>query len=487
MEPNAPLVNSLSGSELSLPWCNELSKWIGEFHLRCFFDRFQNKPWLGIVSSHDKRSGFASMHWQAALRSAVLLAKRQDWIVVCAKETPYFEAVERCCLRLNVPFIALATDGGVADSDVSDSTVKRARDCVTIAALSDSRSSSENSNPLQGIPFHDRAVIALSHRVFAVHVKPKGKIERALAYRLTQSTYPPASVYIALSEAKRGKRPVRIRHTPTSVDGNLSESALQSGSANANKTPSAGSSELLLGSGAIGWIASNEHAKKTGNSWHEPHLSAGCSSRSLNSIVVPTVSVHGFQIASEQYLVHCTRARKGPWPDQSLDQFHDEILQSPWSTDPHPLDTLYRILQQCKLISGTNLRRSPEATVCFSNSNVVELLKRREFQSHLARWDWEPYGIMFDREWLASIGAQPVRYVNKSESDSIDKSELPFCQFMAGGSSQRDWSDEREWRILGDLRLVHIPFDKAFVFVPTRNEAQFLCRISRWPIIYMDS
>jgi hypothetical protein len=45
-----------------------------------------------------------------------------------------------------------------------------------------------------------------------------------------------------------------------------------------------------------------------------------------------------------------------------------------------------------------------------------------------------------------------------------------------------DWSIEREWRYLGELDLRGLPGEAAFLFVPTRAEAESLAAVSPWPI-----
>ena len=107
----------------------------------------------------------------------------------------------------------------------------------------------------------------------------------------------------------------------------------------------------------------------------------------------------------------------------------------------------------------------------------------RKFQTHLARWDWEPYGIMIDREWLESQGAKKVSYIDLATAKQTSDEALTYCQVMSDDAGSRDWRTEREWRIAGDVRLSRVPFSKALLFVPTLAEARLLQPISRWPIV----
>ncbi len=106
----------------------------------------------------------------------------------------------------------------------------------------------------------------------------------------------------------------------------------------------------------------------------------------------------------------------------------------------------------------------------------------RRFQSHVARWDWEPYGIMIDRDWLESNGARQVTYIDRATAKQASEEELGFCQVISNESGSQDWRNEQEWRIAGDVRLSQVPFSKAIVFVPTMADARAIQSLSRWPI-----
>jgi len=158
-------------------------------------------------------------------------------------------------------------------------------------------------------------------------------------------------------------------------------------------------------------------------------------------------------------------------------------MQSPWETQPTVLETLQKILMQQRLIATNNFRRGNIDTVCFSSNEITELLSMRKFQSHLARWDWEPYGIMIERAWLESNGAKQVSYIDRANATQMSKDALAFCQVVSSDSNSTDWRTENEWRIAGDVRLSKLPFSKAIVFVPTYSEAKAIQPISRWPIV----
>lgn len=107
----------------------------------------------------------------------------------------------------------------------------------------------------------------------------------------------------------------------------------------------------------------------------------------------------------------------------------------------------------------------------------------RRFQSHVARWDWEPYGIMIDRDWLERNGAKQVDYIDRARAKEMSDEALAFSQVVSSESGTTDWRNEQEWRIAGDVRLSQVPFSKAIVFVPTLADARAVQPFSRWPIV----
>jgi hypothetical protein len=187
-----------------------------------------------------------------------------------------------------------------------------------------------------------------------------------------------------------------------------------------------------------------------------------------------------------RYLVHCTRARDGAWPDQSMADYFDEAIRLEWHRPSEPVESLARILTGQRLIATNHLRRGTLRTVCFSGRRLSELLAMRRFQSHLARWDWEPYGMAIRCDRLVSLGAQRVEYLSESSRKRLTADQSAFSQPLPERDGDRDWRDEQEWRVLGDVRLHRLGCEHAFVFVPSIRDARLLAPLSRWPIVVLD-
>ena len=186
------------------------------------------------------------------------------------------------------------------------------------------------------------------------------------------------------------------------------------------------------------------------------------------------------------YLVHCTRAIDGPWPDQDRDDYLDELLFGGSVTLRTPLTTLMRIVAKQVLLATGRAIRGRFPVVCFTGVSLSELPVLRTFRPHRGRWDFEPYGIAIRRDWLLARGTRAVVYGDDSVWENMDETKRPFFQRRFSGASQGiDWSIEQEWRHVGGLDLLDLPTDAAFVFVPTPAAATALCTFSRWPVLVL--
>jgi hypothetical protein len=193
------------------------------------------------------------------------------------------------------------------------------------------------------------------------------------------------------------------------------------------------------------------------------------------------------------YLTHCTRGRDGPWPGQSTEQYWDELLWDHPDADHGPLETLRRIIRSRRLIGSGQGIRGGAKVVCWTEIPFQELARFRVYRPHRVRWDFCPYGICVDRQWLVDRGARPVIYAPSSHWDDLSEGDRPFFQALSTRQAghptdpthtSMDWRREREWRTLGDLALDDLPADLGFVFVPSAEEAASLRSASPWPVRY---
>ncbi|MEM8735779.1 MAG: hypothetical protein AAGG44_16235, partial [Planctomycetota bacterium] len=182
------------------------------------------------------------------------------------------------------------------------------------------------------------------------------------------------------------------------------------------------------------------------------------------------------------FLTHCTRGSLQLAPDESKGNTQLRNWLEGYQQSFSPLDMLCRIANQKLLLGSNKTKRTQYRSVSLSACRLPELLARRTFRSHLGRWDWEPYGVIIRRANLESMGANPVRYGDEDEFQRLPDETKSF--FQPRGKS-RQWEQEQEWRLLGDLPLTTIPPDNMFLFCATKTQAIKLASQFPWTILYL--
>ena len=84
-------------------------------------------------------------------------------------------------------------------------------------------------------------------------------------------------------------------------------------------------------------------------------------------------------------------------------------------------------------------------------------------------------------------GAKPVTYGDEATWQALSDEERPYFQKVGDQENSIDWRVEQEWRLLGDLDLSKVSHDQAIVFVPSREQAQQLAAISKWPVVVLET
>ena len=251
------------------------------------------------------------------------------------------------------------------------------------------------------------------------------------------------------------------------------------------KTTSKSVETSLLEKGASGWWLYDSKSELDSLNSIDSRVTADADVKLTNPGSNEPVILELDEVASDQFVLHWTRRRVGPWPDQTQTSFLDDLIFRNSRRQHGELSSLCRILASQKILGSSNLTRDPRSVVCFSDIRLEELKERRVFRSHLSRWDFEPYGLAIDRDLLRDLGARPVIYGNEPTWNSLSPSDRPFFQPETSASEKIDWKLEREWRIVGDLRLDLIPHDQALVFVASEAEANIIADLCHWPIVVM--
>ncbi|MEM7457192.1 MAG: hypothetical protein AAF456_22815 [Planctomycetota bacterium] len=192
------------------------------------------------------------------------------------------------------------------------------------------------------------------------------------------------------------------------------------------------------------------------------------------------------EIAPLRLLAHWTRRCAGRWPDQTQNAYLDDLLFGAHRANHSALSSLCRILASDRLLGSNDLTRSRQPVVSFTSVPLSEFAEHRRFRNHLARWDFEPFGIAFDRNWLQSLGAREVIYGRDDQFESLPDSDRPFFQ-LATGRNKEDWTAEKEWRLIGNLDLKLPGPTDAVVFVPDLESARTVSTLSRWPVVVLST
>ena len=371
--------------------------------------------------------------WFDALRTlAIQLLERSDFLV-SAERTTANPFVQRIGKLFDIPVVSFTPFPDKFDllNLGSASTSEQPQPCFF-------QPLNENEISL------DRLLIQISAEVRAFSVRQNGNIYQAIQGRLNDLPNP--NVHLLLDQQLTKKR------TQTE----------------------------LLTRGATGWWL-----------YQTPNNQLTTNSLPTNNPPTPKPPTQVLtlgQLDAKQYLLHWTRRRVGPWPDQNETQYLDDLIFQTDRRQHDELAALARILASRKILASRDLTRSPQPVVCFSNLPLTELTQYTTFRPHLSRWDFLPLGLAIDRQWLQKhFQARPVTYGDQQQWHHLPEPDRPFFQLNQSQKSKIDWQIEQEWRIVGDLDLNRLPQYAAIVFVPDTEAANLLATLSRWPIVVLDS
>jgi len=181
----------------------------------------------------------------------------------------------------------------------------------------------------------------------------------------------------------------------------------------------------------------------------------------------------------EDYLIHWTRSCVGPWPGESHAEHFSRLMKGQQETEG--LDTLKRILKEGVIRASTRLVRGGYPVVPFTENPPQDLPGLMRWRSGLRRWTFEPYGIALSKARLVESGARPVIYGEIADFERLPQEERPFFQLAKSGVG--DWTQEMEWRILGDLNLEAFETQELALLLPSQQEAISMSKTCPWRVI----
>ncbi|MDP6554159.1 MAG: hypothetical protein QGG71_05800 [Pirellulaceae bacterium] len=413
---------------------------------------------VGLVSSHLGHNLNQSQDWFRVFRTACAKADGRREVIVTAATTTTHEFARRAAELFDLRLLLIRPPG--KNKDCRSWLDALARQPWSATRCYEAHVSPMLDEDLKGIsrelvssPLADRVLMAMSDRLLLFHLRHRGKLLPLIKRRLADLAWRPQSVYVALG--------------PELVSQKIAAE--------------------LLAAGAVGWVVlgglSDKRINPQTNDQSVASLDASNISESSRIISLPTA-------VDWPYLTHCTRAAHRAWPDQAQDDFLDDLIFSSEIVDHSALAALRRILIQQQILATSSAIRGGATLVSFTSVQLADVPKLRTFRVHRGRWDFEPYGICIRREHLQQLGTRPVTYGDHADWDRLGASDRPFFQRHFSQNAKTgvstEWSQEREWRILGNVDLSPVDDDSALVFVPTVEEARTLLPHCRWPIVVLD-
>ncbi len=269
----------------------------------------------------------------------------------------------------------------------------------------------------------DQGIITIADRIDALHVRRGGRVEACLKKRLQPT-----------SQCSVSRCAVRVGVTAA---------------------PASAASNLIK-AGAVGWYLTE--AIDGGDSVDKLTRNFGMHQHEVDNKRVLVASkalglctTRNWLNEPGQWLVHCTRGSKGPWPGETPTEYRDAILtQGRRVANRTALDALCRIIHSGEIMSSAIVSSRQYPVVCWSAVPLLQLLRQRCFRSHVQRWDYEPYGIAVRLEAIRELGGRPVIYGRSGEAGKLPVGER-FRHQAAGKSI--DWRKEKEWRLACSLSL----------------------------------
>ncbi len=450
-------------------WGASIDDWIGP---RFYFSTSRNlstaQQYFSLTSSQIGRHGNKQPNWPAFVDAALQFSHRDHLRPLIVPGTSLSDATMQFSDRAELDSLTIECDTRrTVEEWLSDLLSKLEAACETdsletFAASLASRLLispplvAPHESAISVLPLQDRFAIAIADRVFAIHVRRGGTISQLLSARLADHRFPTASVFVA--------------------------SLLE---------PSTPLHEFQqwLDRGAVGWLL-----PKPPQQFYSAFACSTATSESphVQSLVLPLRAIYNPSRNSLRglqqdwpYLAHCTRGNAGPLPEESMERYIDRVWSRGSVPESNAFATLAQILEQQRVAGNTRMTRSESRCVSFSAVPLAELLSRRQFRSHLGRWDWEPYGVLVRRDALESLGARPVIYGDEVDFKQLNEDDQDFFQPRYTKTTRKleDWSIEQEWRLRGDLNFRDLPIESVLIFAASRSQADQIARHVPWPVL----
>lgn len=397
-------------------------------------------PLGGIASIHSSRRRTdleKQTVWFDHLRTALVAVRRRGLSLLTSEKTTCHKFVKRGAQLMGIPLFVLKLAKRQSLDQWSDEILTQCPNESTISI------SPEISNSQLAEPPIDYFSMMFSNCVFVIAAKKNGNTHSS-AREALQSPDRDKIIFVA----------------------------------NANDLVDATVLGELSRLGAVNWclLGQNAEVKKA----VEPREAAN---ESETSRVIPLNEWN----ESSEFVFHCTRQRRGAWPDQSELELVDQLLASE-AERRSACDVLMRITSMQKLIASNDLNRAKTRVVCFTARSLEDVKSMRVFRSHLSKWDFEPFGVGIRKSVVLELGGREVQYGTDESYAQLAADDRPFFQPAVGKSKSSapiDWTKESEWRVLGDINLGQLSMNDVILFVSDVQSARRLQSVWDGAIVLM--
>lgn len=127
------------------------------------------------------------------------------------------------------------------------------------------------------------------------------------------------------------------------------------------------------------------------------------------------------------------------------DDLSNKLIHFTKGTVEEATISIYSILHQKKLISGSGNIMGDFKCICFTESPIAKFSYVLS-NSGVFEFPYAPLGIMVDKIWLFKQGGRPVIYQPDSEYDLLNDSQK-YRHKTYDPEKNIDFTWEREWRI----------------------------------------
>jgi hypothetical protein len=176
------------------------------------------------------------------------------------------------------------------------------------------------------------------------------------------------------------------------------------------------------------------------------------------------------------YIVHWTRTHHGPWPGESKYEFYKRLVNSGTEYPNNAFNSLKNMVRERKVYASSERIRKSIRCIGFSDLEPESMLKLMRWLPKRVRWNFEPYGIAVRKVAAEKAGIRQVIYGDDDLYEKLSEDDKPY--FQSRGKKDVDWSEEHEWRKIGDLAIGDIPDDNLMLISWRKKEAEELTEIT---------